>query len=134
MDANVDLVRAIFAAWERGDWSSAGWAHPEIEFVVVDGPTPASSTGLAAMADYWRDFLRAWEGYRVQADEYRTLDEARVLVLLHIVGGRGKASGMDLGQIVQSGANVFHIRHGKVTRFVVYFEGRRALAELGLEE
>ena len=44
MSQNMELVRSIFAAWERGDYRSIEWAHPEIEFVFVEGPTPGTST------------------------------------------------------------------------------------------
>jgi ketosteroid isomerase-like protein len=38
MSANLDLVRSTFAAWERGDCSSAERADPEIESVFDEGP------------------------------------------------------------------------------------------------
>jgi ketosteroid isomerase-like protein len=130
---NVDVVRSIFATWERGDVSSAEWAHPEIEFVVGDGPSPGSSTGLAGMAAAMREFLGAWQDFRVEADEYRELDDERVLVLQRYTA-RGRTSGVEVGPLVAKGAHLFHVRGGKVTRLVCYFERDHALAELGLIE
>jgi hypothetical protein len=60
--ANLDLVRSLYAAWERGDFSSAEWAHPEIEFVIADGPGRGTWTGLVGLAEGWRGFLSAWGG------------------------------------------------------------------------
>jgi ketosteroid isomerase-like protein len=131
--ANLDLVRSIYAAWERGDFSSVEWAHPEIEYVVADGPVPGSWKGLAGMAHGVRDWMSAWEDFGIQAGEYRELDGERVLVLLHY-SGRGKESGLDLGQMWSKGANLFHVRDGKVTRLAAYWDRDRALADLGLSE
>jgi len=131
VSANLDLVRSIYAAWERGDYSSAEWAHPEIEFVIANGPSPGSWTGLAEMAEGHRDFLRAWEDFRVEAEEYRELDDGRVFVLDHL-SGRGKTSGLDLGQTRTMGAWLFQIRDGSVTKMVRYLDRDRGLADLGL--
>jgi hypothetical protein len=81
--SNLDLVRSIRAAWELGDFSSAGWAHPDIEFAFEGGPAPGSWTGLAGMAQAMRDFLSTWDEFRSEAGECRELDDDRVLVLIH---------------------------------------------------
>src|SRR5260370_310382 len=125
--ANVELVRSIFVAWERGDFSSAEWADPEIkwvtaaghapgpatalkwahrdiEFVIADGPSPASWTGLDRMAEGWRDFLIGWADFRGKPEEFRVLDGERVFVLTHF-SARGKKSGLEVGQIWTRGAH-----------------------------
>jgi ketosteroid isomerase-like protein len=136
--ANVELVRSICAPWERGDFSSTDWADQEIEYVIVDGPSPGRWTGLAGLAEGWRSFLDAFEDFRAEAEEYREIDADRVLVPLRNTG-RGKASGVEVGQLQRPllgpgarGANLFHLRDGKVTRLVTYMDRERAFADLGL--
>jgi ketosteroid isomerase-like protein len=129
--ANVELVRSMFTAWERGDFSSSEWAHAEIEWVIADGPSPGTWTGQGGMTEGWRDFLGAWENFRGEAEGYRDLDEERVLVLTRY-HGRGKTSGLELTQMRSKGAGVAHVRDGKVARLVTYLDRERALADLGL--
>jgi ketosteroid isomerase-like protein len=129
--ANAELVQSISAAWMRGDFGSAEWAHPEIEYVFADGPTPGSWTGVPAMARAWRDWLSAWEELRGEFDEIRELDNERVLEL-HRFKARGKTSGVELGQMRTQGAMLFHIRDGKVIRLVLWWDSENAFADLGL--
>ena len=131
MASKVELVRSIWAAWERGDFSAAEWAHPEIEYVVVGGPEPGTWIGRAQMAQARGEYMRAWRGYRACADEYRELDDQRVLVLAH-PSGRGKTSGLEIGQTPASGAILFQVHGNEVTRLVIYIDLERARTDLGL--
>jgi ketosteroid isomerase-like protein len=133
MSENLDLVRSIYADWERGDYSSVEWAHPQIEFVLTDGPSPGSWTGVAGMAQVWGDFLSAWEGHRAHPESYRELDDNRILVF---VEGRGRAkhTRMEFGEGMVKTAAVYEVRDRKVTRLLIYFDRDRALADLGLKE
>jgi ketosteroid isomerase-like protein len=135
VSANLDLVRSIFADWERGDFFSTGeWADPEIELVQVDGPEPGHTTGLAEMAAAWRKRLNDFTDIRVHAEEYRELDDTHVLVVVRS-SGVAKTSGIDLKQIGgERSALLVSLRDGKVTGLGVYFDRDRALPDLGLEE
>jgi ketosteroid isomerase-like protein len=125
-------VRSIYADWERGDFGSADWADGEIELVIADGPQPGRWRGRAEMAEGALGIFDTLEDVRTRAEEYRELDDERVLVLTRI-SGRGKTSGVDLEHIQTGGAALFYIRDGKVTKHVVYFDRDSALADLGLE-
>jgi hypothetical protein len=86
--------------------------------------------GLRSTAEAWRTWLSAWRDYRVEASEFRDLDDDRVMVLGRM-SGRGRLSdAVGVTEIV----NVLHIRDGKVIRLVMYPNRDRALADLGLEQ
>jgi hypothetical protein len=133
MSGNLELVRSIYADWERGDFSSPGWARPGIEYVVVDGAAPGKWRGLDRMARGEREFLSSFQGYRVEAEGFRELDGQRVLVLTRS-HGRGKTSRLNFEQLRAKAANLFYVHAGKVTKLILYFDRDEALADLGLKE
>jgi ketosteroid isomerase-like protein len=132
---NLDLVRSIYADWERGDFSTAEWAHPEIEFALADGPEPGRWTGVAAMAKAWSERLGAFDDYRTEGREYRVLDDERILVFVGHTG-RGRSSGLEVSSLAERDqpAALFQVRGGRVIRLVIYTNRERALADLGREQ
>jgi ketosteroid isomerase-like protein len=133
MSENLDLVRSIYADWERGDFSWVEWARHDIEWTDADGLSPGRVTGLNAMAVRWRDFTTDWGDFGAEAEEYRELDAVRVLVF-HRFSGRGKTSGVEVAPTGSKGACLFHVGDGGVTKLLLYASRDRALADLGLEE
>jgi hypothetical protein len=83
------------------------------------------------MEEATRELLGAWADFRVEARGYRELDDERVLVLSRY-RGRGKTSGLELGELHTKAALLFWIRDAKVRKFVGYFDREHALADLGL--
>jgi hypothetical protein len=87
-------------------------------------------------------------GWRVRVDPVQAVDETlselarvfeldrrlageRVLVLTRFTG-RGRTSGVELGQMRSEGAGLFHVRDGKVTRLLLYVDLETAFADVGL--
>jgi ketosteroid isomerase-like protein len=129
MSENLELVRTIYANWERGDFGSADWADPAIEYTDADGPLGGARGELAEIGQGVRHFLSEWEDFRLMLDSVQELDAESVLALDRRAG-RSRASGLELEEMRTTGARVFRIRNGKVRKIVVYFDRDRAIADL----
>lgn len=128
--ANLDLVRSLQGAWERGDYGSTGWADPEIEFVMEGEffPDPGTYRGVEAMARAWSRWLDAWEGFHTSEPELIDLGDR--VVVLYTIHGRGRSSGVEVESPV---ANVFTFRAGKVVRLDLLTR-EQGLKAVGIEE
>jgi ketosteroid isomerase-like protein len=125
---NVEIVQSIFASWTEGDFSSADWADPEIEFRSI--AEYGETHGVAAMAKRWRGWLTAFEHFSSHAEEYLEAGD-RVLVMTRFRGA-GRGSDAPIGDF--PGACLFTLREGKVVRLVLFTDRREALEAAGLSE
>ena len=125
-ERNVEAVKRIFTAWQRGDFTSTDWADPEIEF-SVPGPEPAEH-GIEAMGRAWANWLRAFKGFKVEALAYHEAGDK--VVVEQVFRGEGRGSGISLEEI--SGAATLTLRDGKVIRFTGHTSIEAALADAGI--
>jgi ketosteroid isomerase-like protein len=125
---NVEIVRAIYREWERGDFANTDWADPEIEF-SVPGPE-AGARGIEDMGRAWTEWLRAFRDLKIDAAAFHEAGDK--VVVEQNFHGKGRGSGISIDQI--SGASVFTLRDGKVIRFTGYITIEDALAAEGIEE
>ena len=129
--ASLDLVRSICANWERGEFRSTAWMHPDIEIVWSRWISPVTTKGVGEAVELFRDeVLSTLEAATFETEEIRDVDSERVLVLGHYTG-HGKLSGIDVRTLGREAA-LFHVHRGHVTKLVRYANRRDAFADLGL--
>ena len=128
-EENVEIVRALFAAWSNGDYSDVNWADAEIEF-VIDGPEDSRSKGIEAMGAAWRDFLAGWSEFRGVPEKVIGIGE-QVLVINEFAG-RGRRSGVPIRGM--HGAALFTFELGKVVRLQLFSDREKGLEAAGLRE
>jgi ketosteroid isomerase-like protein len=126
---NVEIVRALFARWNEGDYSSTDWADPDIAFVMKT-PGGGTSQGVEAMRDSWRNFLRAWEEF--QGMPQKVIETGNQVLVLNEFGGRGSASGVPIRGM--RGAALFTFEAGRVVRLALFTDWEEALEAAGMRE
>jgi ketosteroid isomerase-like protein len=131
---NVELSDRVTDAFNRHDPEAmVALFDPKCEWLPaieaeVEGE-PVVYLGHDGLRQYFKDVAESFEEYRFDVSECRDLG-TRVL-LLGRLSARGRGSGVELASDL---AALFHVRDGKVTRFVAYWDRDRALADLGLSE
>jgi ketosteroid isomerase-like protein len=130
-ESNVEIVRAGLDAWNRRDITAVVEVlHEDAELLpmraVFEGSVYRGAEGFKA---FLKDMNEEWEGFHIEPDEFREIDDQRVLVLGRLLG-RGKASGMDFEA---PAAWVCELRDGKVAKVQFYAHEEAARDELGLD-
>jgi ketosteroid isomerase-like protein len=124
--SNVDIVRAAFDAFGRGDFDAVlEICDPEI---VVRDPdrTGTAFRGIEGLRRFWEEWFENWQEYRVEPKEF---EEHGDEILVHAEqSGRGNLSGVEISQDF---FNVIRLRDGRVLEYRIYTDREGALASLG---
>ena len=131
---NVELVRAAWEAWERGDMEAIfAFYDREIVWDMTHYELPGGS-GVYHGHDGVRQFMREWlapfESYYARPEEIIDAGEAVVVRLRQ--GGRGKQSGLEVK--MPPYWLVYRLRDGRAVRIEFYRDQAEALKAVGLEE
>jgi ketosteroid isomerase-like protein len=129
---NVEIVRRLFDAANRGDWETAlALFAPDCQLVARGNlPTAGTYSGRDAVAAYFAEWLGTFErGYHFDMEETFDISNAVVIVVAH--RGRGRLSGVD---VEGRTANAYWLRDGLIVRTELYAERAEALEAVGLSE
>ena len=129
---NVEVVRAAYDAFERGDLETVSQLHdPSIEWhTSVEDPDAAIHRGPAAVRHYFEGYLETFPGLRADLEQCVEAPGDRVLAATHY-RGRARASGMDMDWRQWL---LYTVDDGLIVRVDEYFDREVALEAAGLAE
>ncbi|HEX6585103.1 MAG TPA: nuclear transport factor 2 family protein [Thermoleophilaceae bacterium] len=130
---NVEIVRASWEAWSRGDTDALlEFYDPEVEWDMTHSYVP--DMGVFHGHDGIREFFREWRQffaeYRAEPEQFIGADE-NVMVRVR-QGGRGRVSSVDVE--MPAYWQVYRLREGRAVRVEIYRDEAEALEAVGLRE
>jgi ketosteroid isomerase-like protein len=142
--SDVEIVRRLLGPFEQDDIvplfrdeaisasitaASAPFFTPDFECVFVrEDVGRAAYSGLDGLRTAWLDWLTPWESYRGGVEDVIDAHGGRVLVLTR---DYARPRGSD-AEVYFSGAPVWTVRDGKVSRIEFYWNRAEGLAAAGL--
>jgi ketosteroid isomerase-like protein len=127
---NVQVARSAIDAWNAGDIEAlAELFDADAEFRPFRSQLEGTSyVGPPGVHQFARDAAEEWDFLRIDAAEYREVEDEQVLILGHMEG-RGRASGMDLRV---PAAWVMRFKSARLVALRAYSKYEDALEAVGL--
>jgi ketosteroid isomerase-like protein len=127
---NVELVRRMIEAAQRGDWQAALSGYdPGVVLDQTRMPDGGIYHGHDGVREFYRRWFGSWDEFHIE--HKRLVDAGDQVVDVNEVSGRGKGSGVPVRMRT---ANVLTIQRGAVIRHVGYLDVREALEAAGLRQ
>jgi ketosteroid isomerase-like protein len=128
---NVEIVRALNDAFNRGDAATAGqWIDPEIEVETWTAlGAEAVYRGIDGILRLTATFWESFDDPRSEIEDCIPAGDDVVIAIRYF--GRGKASDIEVNM---TGAQVLTLRNGKVVRWRIFQSMAEALEAAGLRE
>ena len=127
---DVEVVRALYEAFNRGDYETAtAMLHEQAELHQVEAiPDTDTYIGRDEFVRGLNRWLAGFEpGFQYALEEM--IDAPKGVFVRLTLRGRGRTSGVDLEQ---AGFNVWEVRDGRPFRCLAYFDDLRARVAAGL--
>ena len=118
-EAAVEVVRAVYAAWNRAEFPGPPeLLNPEIEYVnPPDAIEAGTRHGLAAFTRALKKTLEGWETWQMDVEEMSANGEDVAVIVRY--RARGRASG---AEIAGRESALWTVRDGRVVRYA-WFHG-----------
>jgi hypothetical protein len=131
---NVEIVRSIYEAVNRGDWDAAFRdARPDVELTTPPGPQsgPDAGTyrGREEIQGFWEEVLTPFEAWTAELEEFLERGDQVAVV----VKGRMRPRGSSAEIETRTGA-LWTIRDGMVVSTRIFAKPDEALEAAGLSE
>jgi ketosteroid isomerase-like protein len=126
---NVEIVRSIYAAWERDGFPTRSeLLDPEIEYVnPVGAVEPGTRRGLEAFHRAVQKVLEGWETWQMEPEAFESAGDQVAVVVRY--RARGRESGVE---VEGRESALWTLRDGRVVRYAWFHGPADAFEAAGL--
>jgi ketosteroid isomerase-like protein len=126
---DIEVIREVYSRWERGDFTSWEAFADDYVWKSVDELESGEHAGLAEISASWKSWLRAWDGFSVEAEKIVAGSDSRYVVM-QLFKGKGRTSGLESEE---HSAAVVTMRDGLIVRMEGFWDCDAALRAAGVE-